>query len=103
MSDRGGEVLACQPIEEGLVFRVGDPPIPVEEWTARADTPSGLGALIRLRDDGLADDRNPSQLLVQWSGVASLSAEELRYLRLPRPRTVRARDRRERRDSRAGL
>lgn len=83
MNDGGGQALACQPIEEGLVFRVGNPPIPVEEWTARTDAPPGLGVLIRLRDDGLADERNPAELLVQWNGVAGLTADELRYLRLP--------------------
>lgn len=79
----GGATLACQPIEEGLVFRVGNPSIPVKEWTARTDTPAGLGVLIRLRDDGLAVERDGNELLVQWGGVANLTADELRYLRLP--------------------
>jgi len=82
-SDLVPQALNFEPTGDGLVVRVGEPPVPVAEWTARTDTPSGLGVLIRLRDDGLADDRKPAELLVQWSGVASLTADELRYLRLP--------------------
>ena len=83
MVDRQRKTLACQPTEGGLAFRVGDPPIAVEEWTARTDVPSGLGVLIRLRDDGVALERDAAELLVEWTGVAGLTAEELRYLGLP--------------------
>ena len=83
MVDRPPKTLACQPTESGLAFRVGDPPIPVEEWTARTDVPSGLGVLIRLRDEGVAVERDAAELLVQWTGVAGLTVDELRYLGLP--------------------
>ena len=83
MGDLVGQTLDLQPTGDGLIVRVGDPPIPVEEWTARSDTPSGLGVLLRLRDDGSAFEQDGDELLVAWSGIASLTTDELRYLGLP--------------------
>ena len=83
MGDLVGQTLDLLPTGDGLIVRVGDPPIPVEEWTARSDTPSGLGVLLRLRDDGSAFEQDEDELLVAWSGIASLTTDELRYLGLP--------------------
>lgn len=68
---------------DGVIVRIGVPPVPVREWTTRADAPAGAGALMRLRDEGAAVERTAASLLVYWSGVASLTSDELLYVGLP--------------------
>lgn len=74
-----------EPSPSGLKVRmVGNRSIPVSEWTAYAATSSGAGALIRLRDDGLAvESHDRSSLDVSWDGVARLTPAELRFIGLP--------------------
>ena len=74
-----------EPRPSGLVVTMaGIPSIPVSEWTARAARLSGAGALIRLRDDGLATESEAGRSLeVSWNGVAGLSSDELSCIGLP--------------------
>ena len=75
--------IAFERSPDGLIVRVrGDQTLPVGEWTSRG--PAGTGALIRLRDDGGAVERdNGNALCVSWKSVAGLTSEELRYTGLP--------------------
>ena len=69
---------------DGLVVRVtNSAPVPVSEWTSHADGLSGVGTLIRLRDDGGAFELDRYSLCVSWSSVAKLTPAELRYTGLP--------------------
>ena len=75
--------FAVDPTPAGLIVRVrGNRPLPVSEWTSRG--PAGAGALIRLRDDGSAFERDDgSSLCVAWKSVAELTSDELQYIGLP--------------------
>ena len=75
--------VAFEKTRDGVIVRVGDPPVPVREWTAHAAGTSGAGTLIRLRDEGRAVERDAASLLVSWPGVAGLTSGELRYAGLP--------------------
>lgn len=58
--------------------------IPVSQWTCHAEIANDIGAFLRLRDDGLAVEQDDGDLLlVDWSGIADLSANELRAMGLP--------------------
>ncbi len=76
--------LAFEPTLDGLhVQWSGHQPCPVEDWTLHKQGP-GVGALMRLRDDGEAVEHdNGRALLVSWRGVAGLTTKELRYIGLP--------------------
>ncbi len=74
--------LAFERTADGLIVRLGDPPIPMGEWTARAGGSPGLGVLIRLRDDGDAFERRGG-LFAPWRSVAGLTSDELRITGLP--------------------
>ena len=75
--------IAFERSSDGLIVRVGrDHTLPIHEWTSRGSP--GAGALIRLRDDGGAVEReNGSALWVSWKSVAELTSDELRYTGLP--------------------
>ena len=75
--------IAFEKLPDGLIVRVrGDRPLAVAEWTSRGLP--GTGALIRLRDDGGAVERdNGNALCVSWKSVAGLTSDELRYIGLP--------------------
>ena len=77
--------LRFKPTPDGLIVRMqGDPPVPVREWTSLADGSAGVGALIRLRDDGGAVEKDDDcSLSVSWPSVAGLTPGELRYIGLP--------------------
>lgn len=75
--------IAFEKSRDGVIVRIGDPPVPVREWTTRAAAATGVGALVRLRDEGAAVERDAASLLVCWSGVASLTSDELLYVGLP--------------------
>ena len=75
--------IAFEKSRDGVIVRIGDPPVPVREWTTRADATTGTGALMRLRDEGAAVERAAASLLVYWRGVASLTSDELLYVGLP--------------------
>ena len=77
--------LSFEPNPNGLLVRmVGARPIPVGEWTAHAAGSPGVGALIRLRDEGGAVEQNDGRSLsVSWESVAGLTSEGLRYIGLP--------------------
>ena len=77
--------LSFEPTLSGMLVRMWDQPsLPVSEWTAREDGPAGVGALMRLRDDGSAvEQADARSLLVDWTSVAGLTSEELRYIGLP--------------------
>ena len=70
---------------DGLTVRMSsDQPIPVADWTSHANQSPGVGALIRLRDDGDAVEQDDGRsLLVSWRSVAGLTSNELRYIGLP--------------------
>ena len=74
-----------KPTPSGLIVGMaGGPPFPVTEWTAHADATPGVGALIRLRDDGGATEcDNGTALCISWKTVAGLTSDELRYTGLP--------------------
>ena len=76
--------LAFEPTLGGLhVQWSGHQPCPVEDWTLHEQGP-GVGALMRLRDDGGAVEHDKGRaLLVSWRGVAGLTTKELRYIGLP--------------------
>ena len=78
-----GDDIAFEKSSDGLIVRVGKEQLhPVSEWTSRGLP--GAGALIRLRDDGGAVERdNGSALCVSWKSVAGLTSDELRYIGLP--------------------
>ena len=75
--------IAFERLSDGLIVRVGaDHPLPVNQWTSSGSP--GAGALIRLRDDGGAVERDDgSALCVSWKSVAGLTSDELRYIGLP--------------------
>ncbi len=77
--------FVTDPTSAGLIVGMkGDPPVPVSEWTAHAVGMLGVGALIRLRDDGGAIEcDNGTTLCVYWKSVAGLTSDELRYTGLP--------------------
>ncbi len=77
--------LRFKPTPDGLIVRMqGDPPVSVREWTSIADGSAGVGALIRLRDDGGAVEKDDGcSLSVSWPSVAGLTPGELRYIGLP--------------------
>ena len=77
--------FVTDPTSAGLIVGMkGDPPVPVSEWTAHAVGMPGVGALIRLRDDGGAIEcDNGTTLCVYWKSVAGLTSDELRYTGLP--------------------
>ena len=60
--------LSFEPTLSGMLVRMWDQPsLPVSEWTAREDGPAGVGALMRLRDDGSAvEQADARSLLVDW-------------------------------------
>ena len=74
-------------LPEGLrVCLPATPLVAVTEWTALSTCPAGAGVLIRLRDEGEAEEVHDGQcLVVQWKSVARLTPEELRLLHLPDP------------------
>ena len=76
--------LTFEPTLDGLrVQWSGHQPCLLEDWTLHEQGP-GVGALIRLRDDGEAVEHdNGRALLVSWRGVARLTTKELRYIGLP--------------------
>ncbi len=82
MGDGMANGLAFEKTASGLIVRMGEPPIPVGEWTVREDGPPGLGVLIRLRDDGDAFERSGG-LFAPWHSVAGLTSDELRITGLP--------------------
>ena len=77
--------LAFDPTPNGLLVRMGgDQPIPVGEWTSHGSGSAGIGALIRLRDDGDGVEQDDGRsLVVSWRSVAGLTSDELRYVGLP--------------------
>ena len=77
--------LQFKPHASGLIVRMGtQSAIPVRDWTMHSGHYSGVGTMIRLRDDGCAVEQGGgAHLLVNWPSVAGLSAEELRYSGLP--------------------
>ena len=77
--------LMFEPAADGLLVRMGgDPPPPVSEWTARGEASSGVGPLIRLRDDaGAVECDGGRALMVAWQSVAGLTLDELRLVGLP--------------------
>lgn len=81
--DGMADKIAFEKTRNGVVARLGEPPVPVREWTARADGPLGAGTLLRLRDEGRAVEQDAVALLVSWPGVAGLTSDELRYADLP--------------------
>ncbi len=78
-----GNDIAFEKSSDGLIVRVGrDQLYPVSEWTSHGSL--GTGALIRLRDNGGAVERDDgSSLCVAWKSVAGLTSDELRYIDLP--------------------
>lgn len=77
------DAIAFEKSRDGVIVRIGDPPVPVREWTTREDATAGAGALMRLRDEEAAVEQGAASLLVYWPGVASLTSEELLYVGLP--------------------
>lgn len=57
----------------------------MDDWTRRLDGSSGVGVLIRLRDEGSAVEQENDALLVSWASHARLTSDELRYAGLPDP------------------
>lgn len=76
--------LAFEPTLDGLLVQwTGHESCPVEDWTLHEQGP-GVGALMRLRDNGEAVEHdNGGALLVSWRGVAELTTKELQYIGLP--------------------
>ncbi|MDE0626994.1 MAG: SNF2-related protein [Bryobacterales bacterium] len=74
-----------EPSPSGLVVRMaGSSSIPVSDWTVHAARPPAAGGLVRLRDEGLAEESDDGRSLkVSWSGVAGLASDELRFIGLP--------------------
>lgn len=76
----------------GLAFGLtgGDGPLPVSDWSRweRVEAVSGkavhVGPLLRLRDDGVAEERASNELVLPWAAVARLTSQEVRSLGLPR-------------------
>ena len=77
-----------EPSIEGLIVRVENPPVPVVDWSIEAPGLEGLGALIRLRDDGRAVEVDGHTLRLDWKAVAALDTDDLRYVGLPDPAPV---------------
>lgn len=63
--------------------------LPVSDWSRceQVQAESGMavhvGPLLRLRDDGVAQERSPDALFLPWSAVARLTSQEIRSLGLP--------------------
>ncbi len=77
--------LHFKPEPDGLVVQMGsDPQIPVGAWTSHTEESLGVGALIRMRDEGGAIEQDEgTSLMVHWKSVAGLTPDELRYIGLP--------------------
>ena len=73
---------------DGLVFDVGGGAVPVDRWAtldveAQANVRAQIGTLLRLRDQGDAEECGTNQLLVEHRAVAGLTGREARGLALP--------------------
>jgi hypothetical protein len=88
--------LAAEYGEDGIRFscqKHGER-VEVDRWAlesgirSASDRPVRVGALLRLREDGIAEDGPDRSLDVAWAGIAALSAAELRALGLPAPARV---------------
>jgi hypothetical protein len=67
----------------------GGAPLPVADWArcerveAAPGTTVHVGPLLRLRDDGVAEERSADTLFLPWPQVARLTPHEVRSLGLP--------------------
>ena len=73
------------PTSDGLYIGIeSDRRIPVSEWTSHPGVADYVGAYLRLRDDGLAVEKEEGNaILLYWNSVANLAVEDLRYMGLP--------------------
>ncbi len=73
------------PEPEGLRVQIEtNQKVPVSEWTSHPDIPNWMSAFLRLRDDGLAIEKDDGYaLLLHWTGVANLNVDQLEYMGLP--------------------
>jgi len=81
-------VLNFTETTDGLVFDVGGGAVPVDRWAtldveAQANVRAQIGTLLRLRDQGDAEECGTNQLLVEHRAVAGLTGREARGLALP--------------------